>query len=92
MITLKLQGGLGNQMFIYAFAKTLEQMGYEVCLDASIYNFYRQKEHDINSSDKMGGGGLNIKNICQYASLSFLILILVYPSSTIPINGHKTIR
>lgn len=43
-------------MFIYAFAKTLEQMGYEVCLDASIYNFYRQKEHDINSSDKMGGG------------------------------------
>lgn len=57
MITLKLQGGLGNQMFIYAFAKTLEQMGYEVCLDASIYNFYRQKEHSINSSDEMGGGG-----------------------------------
>lgn len=56
MITLKLQGGLGNQMFIYAFAKTLEQMGYEVCLDASIYNFYRQKEHSINSSDEMGGG------------------------------------
>lgn len=43
-------------MFIYAFAKTLEQMGHEVCLDASIYNFYRQKEHDINSLDEMGGG------------------------------------
>lgn len=50
MITLKLQGGLGNQMFIYAFAKTLEHMGYEVCLDARVYNFYRQKQHRLISN------------------------------------------
>ncbi len=35
---VKLQGGLGNQMFQYAFAKSLESKGFEVLLDASWYN------------------------------------------------------
>lgn len=37
MITLKLQGGLGNQMFIYTFGKQLASLGYNVQLDASLY-------------------------------------------------------
>lgn len=30
-------GGLGNQMFIYAFAKALQLEGCEVVIDGSIY-------------------------------------------------------
>lgn len=32
-----MRGGLGNQMFAYAFAKKLSTLGYEVCIDASDY-------------------------------------------------------
>ena len=45
-MVVKLMGGLGNQMFIYAFAKALELEGVEVVIDASSYN----KQH--------GGGGI----------------------------------
>lgn len=41
-------GGLGNQMFCYAFAKVMEQKGYELILDATGY-------------DSSGGGGKNIR-------------------------------
>lgn len=90
MITLKLQGGLGNQMFIYAFAKTLEHMGYDVCLDARIYNFYRQKSHDIETNRR--GGGYIQNHICLYASLNCSISISHCPSSIIHLNGCKMIR
>lgn len=36
-MTVKLVCGLGNQMFIYAFAKALELEGCEVIIDASIF-------------------------------------------------------
>lgn len=44
---VKLMGGLGNQMFIYAFAKALELEGCKVVIDGSIYA-------DSNSTN--GGG------------------------------------
>ena len=36
-MVVKLMGGLGNQMFIYAFAKALQLEGCEVVIDGSIY-------------------------------------------------------
>lgn len=35
MILVKLQGGLGNQLFQYAFARALAHRGFSVGLDAS---------------------------------------------------------
>jgi len=41
MISIKIQGGLGNQMFQYAYAKALEARGYGVMIDSSIYHHYK---------------------------------------------------
>ena len=44
MTIVKIIGGLGNQMFQYAYAKSLEQKGYEVKIDISAFKTY--KLHD----------------------------------------------
>ena len=41
MIIVKIIGGLGNQMFQYAYAKSLQHSEYEVKLDISAFNKYR---------------------------------------------------
>ena len=41
MIIVKIIGGLGNQMFQYAFAKALEQRGNNVKIDISAYDNYK---------------------------------------------------
>ena len=41
MVKIKLTGGLGNQMFQYAYAKALESRGYDIELDSSIYQHYQ---------------------------------------------------
>lgn len=41
MIIVKITGGLGNQMFQYAFARALQHRGHEVRLDISAYKTYR---------------------------------------------------
>jgi hypothetical protein len=41
MIITKIIGGLGNQMFQYAFAKALQQKGYEVKIDISAFETYK---------------------------------------------------
>ena len=40
MVIIRIIGGLGNQMFQYAFAKALQIKGYNVKLDISNYNEY----------------------------------------------------
>ena len=40
MIVVRIVGGLGNQMFQYAYAKALEQKGYEVKIDLSKFKNY----------------------------------------------------
>lgn len=41
MIIVKIVGGLGNQMFCYAYAKALEQKGNKVKIDISAYDTYK---------------------------------------------------
>jgi hypothetical protein len=41
MIIVRITGGLGNQMFQYAYAKSLEQKGYEVKIDTSAFETYK---------------------------------------------------
>ena len=43
MIIVKIAGGTGNQMFMYAYAKSLQKRGYKVLLDAETYFEYDQK-------------------------------------------------
>lgn len=54
---LKLVGGLGNQMFIYAFAKQLSLKGYPILLDATLYNDNLPANTLQNNAITMGGGG-----------------------------------
>jgi len=41
MIIVKIIGGLGNQMFQYAYAKALQLKGYEVKIDVGAFNTYK---------------------------------------------------
>ncbi|RXJ84873.1 alpha-1,2-fucosyltransferase [Arcobacter sp. CECT 8985] len=41
MILVKIVGGLGNQMFCYAYAKSLQQKGYDVKVDITTYETYK---------------------------------------------------
>lgn len=41
MIIVKIVGGLGNQMFQYAYTKALHQKGYEVKIDISAFETYK---------------------------------------------------
>jgi len=41
MIIIKINGGLGNQMFQYAYAKAIEQKGYDVKIDISAFERYK---------------------------------------------------
>lgn len=60
MIIVKIVGGLGNQMFCYAYAKSLEQKGHEVKIDISAFETYKlhggyqldKYNIDLNSSTK----------------------------------------
>ena len=40
MITVKIKGGLGNQMFCYAYAKAMQSRGFNVRIDLSLYDSY----------------------------------------------------
>lgn len=41
MVIVKIIGGLGNQMFQYAYARSLSNRGYRVKIDISAFNTYR---------------------------------------------------
>ena len=36
-LTIRLGGGLGNQMFVYAFARYMQTYGFAITLDTSVY-------------------------------------------------------
>ena len=50
MIVVKLMGGLGNQMFQYAFAQELKHVyGEEVCFDIDSYQDDKQRSLSIHN-------------------------------------------
>ncbi len=65
MIKVLLQGGLGNQMFQYSFARALAHRGFSVGLDAS-FNYVTLKSlqaHRTKSTlrqNLIGGGSTEI--------------------------------
>ena len=44
MIIVKIGGGLGNQMFMCAYVKTLQKRGYKVKLDVETFFLHEQEE------------------------------------------------
>lgn len=48
MITVRILGGLGNQMFQYAYAKALEDKGYEVQIDISKLKNYKIADYQLD--------------------------------------------
>ena len=69
MIVIKLAGGLGNQMFNYAFAKFLQKHGYKVVVDISWFQS-EGKKHSEGKKRKiaLGGGALEILNFKVFHS------------------------
>ena len=65
MVIVKIIGGLGNQMFQYAYAKSLEIRGFEVKLDLS--SFINYKLHGGFQLDKYN---INIEQ-AKYSRLLF---------------------
>jgi len=49
MVIVKIIGGLGNQMFQYAYAKTLEIQGYDVQIDSSAFKNYKLHNYGLDS-------------------------------------------
>ncbi len=60
---VKLIGGLGNQMFQYAFTKSLESKGFEVLLDASLYANNTMYKSDINGVGGVVSTHTSIRNL-----------------------------
>lgn len=77
MIIVKIVGGLGNQMFQYAYAKALEQKGYEVKLDISTFETY--KLHGGYQLDKytINLDTSSVEENSDYYSNSFMYKILM---------------
>lgn len=48
MIIVKIVGGLGNQMFCYAYAKSLKLKGYDVKIDKLGYNDYKLRDYQLD--------------------------------------------
>ena len=64
MVIVRVLGGLGNQMFQYAYAKALEMRGYDVKLDIS--GFKKYKLHGGYQLDKYN---INLDNANKYSVL-----------------------
>lgn len=59
LIVVWLVGGLGNQMYLYAFGKALESKGYSVIFDGKVGGY---------AKNIMGGGG-NIEKLHKISAI-----------------------
>ncbi|WP_394955145.1 alpha-1,2-fucosyltransferase [uncultured Helicobacter sp.] len=73
MIVVKVAGGLGNQMFNYAFAKFLQKRGHKVVVDVSFVV--------KNAKNNFGGGGIRKFEFNRF-SLTLPLIIESKPSIT----------
>ncbi|RDU64682.1 hypothetical protein [Helicobacter sp. MIT 14-3879] len=78
----RLLGGLGNQMFIYAFAKALHKEGCDIVIDGSLYNYNttrnilldNEKLKLYNINEKMGGGIKSVRK-CEIENFNISLKI-----------------
>ncbi len=95
MVIVKIIGGLGNQMFQYAYAKSLEIRGFEVKLDLS--SFINYKLHGGFQLDKYN---INIEQAKYYRLLfsrinPFIKLKeknLMFDNNLLLLNGNEYIK
>ncbi len=80
---VKLQGGLGNQMFQYAFAKSLESKGFEVFLDGSKYL--------VTQSNDVRGNACKIRNL-ELSSFNITLSVLYSFDMAIYARNYKDIN
>ena len=64
MITIKIQGGLGNQMFQYAYGRKLEISGRKIVFDVS---FFKGKKANINTARNFKLNNFNIETKAQFS-------------------------
>ena len=48
MIIVRMVGGVGNQLFCYAYAKSLQQKGYDVKIDISTFKFNKIDSYELD--------------------------------------------
>lgn len=77
MITLKLLGGAGNQLFIWAFGKALEHRGHKVVFDRSLLDqsecrTYLLPQFGIHAEEGNGGGVEISENSLRYNATNLL--------------------
>ena len=75
MVIIRIVGGLGNQMFQYAYAKALQLSGYNVEIDISkfkkykLHGGYQLDKYKIDleaaSSLSINLGKIGLKKICK---------------------------
>ena len=88
MQVIKLMGGLGNQMFQYAYGLYLRHLGFEVYFDSSLYKSFEihegfaLKNLNIKESDKMTGFSFNVANKVAF-------YIIGYKIKSLKIVTHK---
>lgn len=81
MVIVKIIGGLGNQMFQYAYAKALQQKGYEVKIDISAFETYKlhggyqldKYNIDLNPSTKDENNEFYKNTLCSKVLRKFRI-------------------
>ena len=66
MIIVKILGGLGNQMFQYAYARNLVELGHEVKLDASWF-----KNYNLHGGLQLNNYDISIKFATEKDLLNF---------------------
>lgn len=74
MVVVRIIGGLGNQMFQYAYAKSIENKGLEVRLDLSGFNKYK-----LHGGYQLGEYNINI----QQAKPILLLFLKLNPFKTL---------
>ncbi|MBT4651919.1 MAG: alpha-1,2-fucosyltransferase [Candidatus Pacebacteria bacterium] len=103
MITSRLSGGLGNQMFQYALGRVLAQLNNSpLCLDLSYY--YQKhtqdtpRRYELNIFPNIKNQDLPIRTKSQFSTINMIKLFLnhhlkfnskAYPSNWIKESGHQ---
>ncbi len=77
MIVIKLKGGLGNQMFQYAYGRNLELSGKSVVFDTSFFKKNKNKK-DISRDFKLDKFNIQTKaRFIEFANKEFFLLNLI---------------